>query len=95
LLRKVNISIPDLAVMTHFRGAKKYISLMNLLCLHGGKEAIIVRPRIAGSRTPEQGFIAVFRGEYGCFGKENPLLLTEEDWLLFYKNSTISLPTSE
>lgn len=67
---------------------------MNLLCLHGGKEAIVVISRIADSRTPEAGFIEVFRGKYGCFRKENPLPLTEEDWLLFYKNSAISLPTS-
>jgi hypothetical protein len=85
LLSKISISIPNLSVKAHFGGAKKYISLMNLLSLRGGEEAIIVISRIAGSRSPKQGFIAIFPGKYGFCIKENPLPLTEEDLLLFYE----------
>jgi hypothetical protein len=76
----------------HFGGAKKYISLMNLLCPQGGKEVIIVIARIAGSRTPKQRFIAIFYCRYGCCRKENPLPITEEDLYYFMETYTISLP---
>ena len=62
LLSKINISNPNIPVQAPFGGAKKYISLKNLLCLQGTKEAMIVISPVVGSRTPHEGLFAVFTG---------------------------------
>jgi hypothetical protein len=65
LLSKINISNPNIPVKAPFGGVKKYISLKNLLCLKGAKEVTIVITPWVGSRIPHEGFVAVFRANYG------------------------------
>jgi hypothetical protein len=65
LLSKINISNPNIPVQAPFGGPKKYISQKNLLCLKGAKEVTIVITPLVFSRIPQEGFVAVFRANYG------------------------------
>jgi hypothetical protein len=63
LLSKINIYIPDLAAIAPFTGAKRYISLMNLLGLNGGRKAIIVRSLLPIVDSENGAFSQFFAGK--------------------------------